>query len=94
MELFETVDELAAALQLADQYCYSNTFIYTQPGNGKVDCVHADAHASHASATRACAHRASNALTCIYGVVHLASGEDQGAKAAIHLEKILKFDWY
>ena len=30
------VDEIAAALQLADQYCYSNTFIYTQPGNGKV----------------------------------------------------------
>ena len=36
IELFETVDEIAAALQLADQYCYSNTFIYTQPGNGKV----------------------------------------------------------
>jgi len=36
VELFEEVDEIAAALQLADQYCYSNTFIYTQPGNGKV----------------------------------------------------------
>ena len=36
VEQFEIVDELAAALQLADQYCYSNTFIYTQPGNGKV----------------------------------------------------------
>ena len=36
VEQFEVVDELAAALQLADQYCYSNTFIYTQPGNGKV----------------------------------------------------------
>ena len=36
VELFEVVDEIAAALQLADQYCYSNTFIYTQPGNGKV----------------------------------------------------------
>lgn len=36
VEQFELVDELAAALQLADQYCYSNTFIYTQPGNGKV----------------------------------------------------------
>ena len=36
IELFEKVDEVAAALQLADQYCYSNTFIYTQPGNGKV----------------------------------------------------------
>ena len=31
---FEVVDELASAIQLADQYCYSNTFIYTQPGNG------------------------------------------------------------
>ena len=36
VELFEVADEVAAALQLADQYCYSNTFIYTQPGNGKV----------------------------------------------------------
>ena len=36
VEQFEVVDELAAALQLADQYCYSNTFIYTQPGSGKV----------------------------------------------------------
>jgi len=36
VELFETVDDIAQALQLADQYCYSNTFIYTQPGNGKV----------------------------------------------------------
>ena len=36
VELFEVVDDLAASLQLADQYCYSNTFIYTQPGNGKV----------------------------------------------------------
>ena len=36
VELFETVDEIAAALQLADQYLYSNTFIYTQPGNGKL----------------------------------------------------------
>ena len=35
VEGFEVVDELAAALQLADQFCYSNTFIYTQPGNGK-----------------------------------------------------------
>ena len=34
MEQFEVVDELASAIQLADQYCYSNTFIYTQPGNG------------------------------------------------------------
>ena len=36
VELFEVVDDIAAALQLADQYLYSNTFIYTQPGNGKV----------------------------------------------------------
>ena len=36
VELLEQVDEVAAALQLADQYLYSNTFIYTQPGNGKV----------------------------------------------------------
>ena len=36
VEEFEVVDELASAIQLADQYCYSNTFIYTQPGNGKV----------------------------------------------------------
>lgn len=36
VELFEVVDEIAAAIQLADQYCYSNTFIYTQPGNGKM----------------------------------------------------------
>ena len=36
VEQFEVVDELASAIQLADQYCYSNTFIYTQPGNGKV----------------------------------------------------------
>ena len=34
MAQFEVVDELASAIQLADQYCYSNTFIYTQPGNG------------------------------------------------------------
>ena len=36
IDLLETTDEIAAALQLADQYLYSNTFIYTQPGNGKV----------------------------------------------------------
>ena len=36
IDLLESADEIAAALQLADQYCYSNTFIYTQPGNGKV----------------------------------------------------------
>ena len=36
IELLETAEEVAAAIQLADQYCYSNTFIYTQPGNGKV----------------------------------------------------------
>jgi len=36
IDLLETTDEIAAALQLADQYCYSNTFIYTQPGNGKM----------------------------------------------------------
>jgi hypothetical protein len=36
VELFDLVEELAGALQLADQYCYSNTFIYTQPGSGKV----------------------------------------------------------
>lgn len=36
VELFELADEISGALQLADQYSYSNTFIYTQPGNGKV----------------------------------------------------------
>ena len=36
VELFEVVDDIAQAMQLADQYCYSNTFIYTQPGNGKM----------------------------------------------------------
>ena len=36
VELFELADEISGALALADQYSYSNTFIYTQPGNGKV----------------------------------------------------------
>jgi hypothetical protein len=39
VEEFEVVDELASAIQLADQYCYSNTFIYTQPGNGAPSMV-------------------------------------------------------
>ena len=36
VELFELVDEIAGALQLADQFTYDNNFIYFQPGNGKV----------------------------------------------------------
>ena len=35
-EIFELADDVAGALQLADQFTYDNTFIYTQPGNGKV----------------------------------------------------------
>ena len=30
------MDEIAGALQLADQFTYDNNFIYFQPGNGKV----------------------------------------------------------
>lgn len=36
VELFELADDVAGALQLADQYTYDNNFIYYQPGNGKV----------------------------------------------------------
>ena len=36
VELFELAEEVAGALQLADQYTYDNNFIYYQPGNGKV----------------------------------------------------------
>lgn len=36
VELFELADDVAGALQLADQYTYDNNFIYFQPGNGKV----------------------------------------------------------
>jgi len=36
VELFEAADDVASALQLADQYTYDNNFIYYQPGNGKV----------------------------------------------------------
>mmetsp|Transcript_5303 Transcript_5303/g.17653 ORF Transcript_5303/g.17653 Transcript_5303/m.17653 type:complete len:176 (-) Transcript_5303:252-779(-) len=36
VELFELADEVAGALQLADQYTYDNVFIPFQPGNGKV----------------------------------------------------------
>lgn len=36
VELFEAADEIAGALQLADQFTYDNNFIYYQPGNGKV----------------------------------------------------------
>lgn len=36
VELFELADDVASALQLADQYTYDNNFIYYQPGNGKV----------------------------------------------------------
>merc|ERR1719291_415017 len=36
VEMFELADEVAGALQLADQYTYDNNFIYFQPGNGKV----------------------------------------------------------
>ena len=36
IELFELADEVSGALQLADQYAYSNSFIYTQPGSGKL----------------------------------------------------------
>eukprot|EP00967_Tisochrysis_lutea_P069086 scaffold90715_cov39-Tisochrysis_lutea.AAC.1 len=36
LALFELADDVAGALQLADQYTYDNNFIYFQPGNGKV----------------------------------------------------------
>ena len=36
IELFELADDVAGALQLADQFTYDNNFIYFQPGNGKV----------------------------------------------------------
>jgi hypothetical protein len=36
VELFELADDVAGALQLADQFTYDNNFIYFQPGNGKV----------------------------------------------------------
>merc|ERR1719440_645400 len=36
VELFELADDVASALQLADQFTYDNNFIYFQPGNGKV----------------------------------------------------------
>ena len=36
VEQFELADEISGALQLADQFTYSNNFIYYQPGNGKV----------------------------------------------------------
>jgi len=39
VELFELSEEVASALQLADQYTYSNNFIYYQPGNGKVKTI-------------------------------------------------------
>ena len=32
----ELADDVAGALQLADQFTYDNNFIYFQPGNGKV----------------------------------------------------------
>jgi len=37
VELFELADDVAGALQLADQFTYDNNFIYFQPGNGKVN---------------------------------------------------------
>jgi len=36
VELFELSDDVAGALQLADQFTYDNNFIYFQPGSGKV----------------------------------------------------------
>ena len=36
VEIFELAEDVAGALQLCDQYSYDNTFIYTQPGSGKV----------------------------------------------------------
>jgi len=35
VEVMEFVDDVAGALQLADQFTYDNVFIYFQPGNGK-----------------------------------------------------------
>mmetsp|Transcript_6416 Transcript_6416/g.17416 ORF Transcript_6416/g.17416 Transcript_6416/m.17416 type:complete len:179 (+) Transcript_6416:133-669(+) len=35
VEVIEFTDDVAGALQLADQFCYDNVFIYFQPGNGK-----------------------------------------------------------
>jgi hypothetical protein len=35
-ELLELKDELAISLQICDQLTYDNTFIYSQPGSGKV----------------------------------------------------------
>ena len=37
VELFELADDVAGALQLADQFTYDNNFIYFQPGSGKVN---------------------------------------------------------
>jgi hypothetical protein len=36
VDMVEYVDEVAGALQLADQFTYDNVFVYTQPGNGKL----------------------------------------------------------
>ncbi len=36
-ELFELLEELSTALQSADQFTYTNIFIYEQPGAGKLN---------------------------------------------------------
>jgi len=36
-EFLEMKDELAITLQICDQLTYDNSFVYFQPGNGKVD---------------------------------------------------------
>jgi hypothetical protein len=37
VELFELKDDLALNLQTCDQLTYANAFVYTQPGNGKIN---------------------------------------------------------
>eukprot|EP00588_Corethron_pennatum_P011342 CAMPEP_0194267536 /NCGR_PEP_ID=MMETSP0169-20130528/2020_1 /TAXON_ID=218684 /ORGANISM="Corethron pennatum, Strain L29A3" /LENGTH=188 /DNA_ID=CAMNT_0039008405 /DNA_START=138 /DNA_END=704 /DNA_ORIENTATION=- len=37
IDLLELSEELAISLQTSDQLTYGNAFVYTQPGNGKVD---------------------------------------------------------
>mmetsp|Transcript_27748 Transcript_27748/g.50702 ORF Transcript_27748/g.50702 Transcript_27748/m.50702 type:complete len:188 (+) Transcript_27748:59-622(+) len=38
-EIMTTMDDVATALQNAEQYLYSNDYVYTQPGDGKFHLI-------------------------------------------------------